>query len=248
MSQPARERSLLPLAVPLGILLFMAVPVIGFSRVMLAVPKEVAVAVALMMALNLMGLFSVLSARPRMGAPQALALLAVVAVPAVVGAAVGVGVLPAREEEGHVAGPTVVEISAQNIAFDKKEFRLQAGAPAAIKFTNNDAVPHNVAIYRGTDATGEKVLNGEIFGGPATREYEFTAPEAGSYYFRCDVHPNMDGTVVVEEKAAGPAGEGEAPGEAEISAENIAFDKNELILAAGGQVILKFTNNDTVPH
>lgn len=38
---------------------------------------------------------------------------------------------------------------------------------------------------------------GEIFPGPATRDYDVPALEAGTYYFQCDIHPQMNGTVEV---------------------------------------------------
>jgi plastocyanin len=53
-----------------------------------------------------------------------------------------------------------------------------------------------VAIY--TDAS----LSEEVFVGEVITEgsilYAVPALEAGEYFFRCDVHPEMTGTLVVE--------------------------------------------------
>ncbi len=67
-----------------------------------------------------------------------------------------------------------------------------------ITFTNQDAgVLHNVAAYQ-TRAAARPIFVGEIFAGVATREYMVATPPPADYFFRCDVHPDMDGTVVVE--------------------------------------------------
>jgi len=107
-----------------------------------------------------------------------------------------------------VAGPCtttpegVVQISAQGIAFNCNEIRVQAGSQVRIAFENREAVLHNVAVYISQEnltpvAPGSV---GPTFTGPnVTRELTFTAPAPGSYFFRCDVHPTqMTGTFTVQ--------------------------------------------------
>lgn len=91
-----------------------------------------------------------------------------------------------------------VNISAQNIAFDKSNITVPAGANVTLIFDNKDSVPHNVAIYT-TPAATEVIFKGEIITGPKTITYNFTAPTTpGDYFFRCDVHPAvMTGTFTV---------------------------------------------------
>jgi plastocyanin len=102
---------------------------------------------------------------------------------------------PPSEGETGGGGPGVA-IAAQDIAFDTSELTLPAGGEAAIDFDNRDpGIPHNVAIY--TEAGGDALFQGQIITGPATITYRFPAPEAGRYYFQCDVHPQMNGTVAV---------------------------------------------------
>jgi plastocyanin len=99
---------------------------------------------------------------------------------------------------GGGGGGTVVEISAQNIAFDTTEITVPAGQPFKIHFVNNDAgIPHNVAIHEGSP-TGAEVYKGEIFNGVAERTYDVPALDAGAYGFICSVHPNMAGTLTAE--------------------------------------------------
>jgi cytochrome c oxidase subunit II len=95
------------------------------------------------------------------------------------------------------AGATI-DISAVNVAFEQTEVQVPAGAPFRIVFDNKDAdIPHNVAIHRDS-ATGEELFQGEIFPGPAKRDYEVPELEAGTYVFICTVHPNMTGTLTAE--------------------------------------------------
>jgi plastocyanin len=90
---------------------------------------------------------------------------------------------------------TVLQIAAQNIAFDKAELSAPADQPFQIEFANNDAgIPHNVEIK---DASGGVAFLGDIFNGVETRTYDVPALPAGTYTFLCTVHPNMTGTLTV---------------------------------------------------
>jgi mono/diheme cytochrome c family protein/plastocyanin len=96
-------------------------------------------------------------------------------------------------------GSTILEITAVNIAFDKKELTAPAGVAFGIHLVNDDAAPidHDVDIRTSDNATviadNAKILQGEI---------TYTVPplEAGTYTFICSVHPvaSMTGTLTVE--------------------------------------------------
>ena len=95
------------------------------------------------------------------------------------------------------SGPTT-SVAAEGNEFDVDTITLAAAEPASIEFENADAgTDHNIAIYE-TEAAEESIFEGEIITGPDTATYEFDAPEAGDYYFQCDIHPDMNGNVVSE--------------------------------------------------
>jgi plastocyanin len=100
-------------------------------------------------------------------------------------------------------GLTVV---AENTEFDTEELRLPAETPTPLTFDNRDPAPHNLSIYEDDTASGEPLFTFEPFPGPEAQPFEIPAIPEGEYYFRCDVHPTMEGTVVVE--PAPPPGEG----------------------------------------
>jgi plastocyanin len=88
-----------------------------------------------------------------------------------------------------------VTITAKDSKFDQAALTLPAGQPAEICFKNLDGLPHNVAIY--TDASASsKLFVGDIITNAATL-YKVPALTAGEYFFRCDVHPEMKGSVNV---------------------------------------------------
>lgn len=95
------------------------------------------------------------------------------------------------------AGPTIT-IDAVNVLFTTDRLEAPADEPFVIAFDNRDSgVPHNVAIYR-DDSAEDELFVGEIFPGPAERNYEVEALPTGSYFFQCDVHPTtMIGTIEV---------------------------------------------------
>jgi plastocyanin len=94
---------------------------------------------------------------------------------------------------------TALKITAQNVVFDKSCLAAPANTPFKILFVNMDTgTPHNVSIF--TDASAAKSLfTGALVVGPKTITYQVPALSAGTYYFRCDVHPTqMFGTFVVK--------------------------------------------------
>ena len=83
------------------------------------------------------------------------------------------------------AGGAVLNLTAANVAFDKKDLEAAAGQPFTIEMTNNDAIQHNVAIYQGDKA----LFHGALFMGPGKTSYVINALPPGEYTFICDVHP-----------------------------------------------------------
>jgi plastocyanin len=155
-------------------------------------------------------------------------------------------------------------IAAQNIAFDTDTLTFPADTPSTLTFQNNDAgTPHNVAIYSDAGATNA-LFTGEIITGVSSVVYDIPALPAGSYFFRCDVHPNMHGTVTVGGAGGGGGGgatpppsgsatpppSGGAPsGGATVTAQNLAFSPTEISLPAGQESTITFDNQDSgIPH
>lgn len=102
-----------------------------------------------------------------------------------------------------------VRIVAEGTAFDTDELRLPAEAPTTLTLDNRDPAAHNVSIYEDESASGEPLFTFEPFPGPRTEPFDVPPIPEGDYYFRCDVHPTMQGTVVV----APPPPPGEGGGE-----------------------------------
>jgi plastocyanin len=88
-----------------------------------------------------------------------------------------------------------VTITAADLAFDASTIEAPAGEAFTITLVNNDSAPHNISIY--TEEGGDAIVEGEIINQGETVTVEVPAQEAGEYYFMCDVHPDMNGTLVV---------------------------------------------------
>jgi plastocyanin len=84
-------------------------------------------------------------------------------------------------------------VTAKGNAFIEQTIQLPAGRVARLFFKNLDGQPHNVAIYADASAAqslfvGETIRN-------AAQVYDVPALDPGDYFFQCDVHPEMTGTV-----------------------------------------------------
>lgn len=90
-----------------------------------------------------------------------------------------------------------VEINADDLAFDASTIQAPAGEEFTVTLNNLESQPHNFAVYR--EEGGEQIVAGEIITGPdAAVDVTVPALEPGTYFFKCDVHPEMNGAIVVE--------------------------------------------------
>ena len=159
---------------------------------------------------------------------------------------------------GPSGGVTVV---AQGLHFDTSEIDLPTNVATTITFTNNDAgTQHDIAIFE-DDSLAKVLFRGDLVTGVATAEYHVPGLPEGTYFFHCDVHPTMNGSVVVKPAPGGGGGGGGGPtptpissspppsggpppsGSVSITASGLQFDKGSFSLPAAGGTI-RFTNND----
>ena len=101
-----------------------------------------------------------------------------------------------RDFHHHEGDVPVVEITADNVAFDRNVIGLPADTDAEMIFTNLDlGTFHNVAIYT-AEEPGTPLFNGR----PSAKGreiYKFKTPAAGTYRYICDFHPAMVGELRV---------------------------------------------------
>ena len=258
---PAQRSGGLPaIAYPFIAVVLGGILVWSFSRILLAVGKDQAVAISSLVSLNiLVGAALVAYGRRVRNRPVAFPfLLAVAGVVVAVGvvAAVAFGDRPPTETEAGGGGPRPerVSLTASGIKFVETKLTITAGAKVSMSFDNKDAgLQHNFALFDGKDANAPALFHSPLVTGPATATFTFTAPsKPGSYFFHCDVHPNqMTGTATVvpgKPGGGGPGGPGGPGGAIELSARGIAFIPTKLT-ATSPQVTIHFSNADApTPH
>ncbi len=111
-----------------------------------------------------------------------------------------------------------VTVVAKDTAFDTDEIQLPADTPSTLTLDNEDPFDHNLSIYEDDSASGEPLFTFEPFAGPASKPFDVPAIPEGEYYFHCDIHPTMNGTVVVAPGPPPGEGGGAPPGEGSPSA------------------------------
>jgi len=193
-----RRANLLPLGIPVVGMFTIFALMFFMSRVLLAVPsKEASTAIAMLVAVAILIGASIVALRPALSSKALIAILAVSGLLLTAGGVVA-AVVGERETEHHGAAHEPVEVVAKNIQFLEKELHFKTGLPAEMHFENDDAVPHNVAIYTDESAR-QDIFVGEVIIGPnKSVDYKFTPPPPGTYFFRCDIHPAMAGPVKVD--------------------------------------------------
>lgn len=242
MRPTTRDRLLLPVLLPVGLLVAIGLVLVGFSRILLSVPKTAATATALVAALAIVVLSSVVAARRVVGLGSLAGLVGAIAGIAMLAGGLAVALTGGVAGEGEGGGGTEVTIAAVNIAFQQTEITVPAGEPFRIRFQNQDAgVQHNVEIFAGAEVSGDPVFKGEIVTGPTEVVYEVPALETGDHAFNCVIHPNMQGVIHAVEGGGG--GQGAGP-RIQVRAENIAFDTDRIELPADTPATIVFENAD----
>ena len=258
MRDRTRDRVFLPIAMPIGILIVLAFALYGFSRILLSLPANAATAIALVVAISILIVCGIAANRSVVrSAVLASVLGAVVGVAMLAGGVALIATAGTGEEGGDHGGPPPgggVTVIAQDLAFDTTEIHLVAGHETALTFDNRDpGQQHNIAIFPSEDELSDVLFRGDIITGPDTITYTIPALEPGTYYFHCDVHPQMSGAVVVEEAPAlgggggEPGGGGGQPGGGAgitLTAQNLAFDTDTIDLPAGQPSTITFHNED----
>lgn len=210
MKPDVRDRLVLPLLIPIGLLVVVALVAVGFGALLFFNPMTVSLTIATVVAAAILGAFGLASAQRAeelTTAKRAVISLAGI-LPLAVGAAVATGAIDTTDErvadrECEFCVPEdALRLVAENIQFLDRQIELPAEGEVSILFVNQDAaVPHNVAVYPQQEAEqpdfDNPVFVGEIFNGIDELVYTFEAPSEGTFFFRCDVHPStMTGSVV----------------------------------------------------
>ena len=89
-----------------------------------------------------------------------------------------------------------VSVTSVDIAFEQTTLTVPAGEAFTLALINEDSAPHNVAIYTDSSASNDLYIGEHVTDG--TIVYDVPALEPGEYFFRCDLHPEMVGTLIVE--------------------------------------------------
>jgi plastocyanin len=92
---------------------------------------------------------------------------------------------------------TDATITANALAFDTATITLEAGDARTLRLINLENVPHNVAIYV-DESAAQSLFGGELID-RSEIVYRLPPLEPGSYFFRCDLHPEMKGSLLVED-------------------------------------------------
>jgi plastocyanin len=121
------------------------------------------------------------------------ATLGLVVIAAIAAACSSTSAAPAAPSGPVADGPTIV---AKDMKFQTTSVEVKAGTNITVHFDNQDSAPHNIAIYTDSGA-GTPVSVGQVVTS-SKADQVVPALKAGSYFFRCDVHHDMTGTIVAK--------------------------------------------------
>lgn len=87
-----------------------------------------------------------------------------------------------------VHGAETITVDISNFTFDPGTVTIQVGD--TVTWTNNDAMPHTA-----TSTDDAATFDGAMQPGES---FSFTFSDEGTFDYICEIHPQMEGTVVVE--------------------------------------------------
>ena len=89
-----------------------------------------------------------------------------------------------------------IDISANNLKYSTDKLTATAGAVTIVFDNQESGVPHNIHVFKGKSSSGDSAGQTDIESGPKKQTLKLDLT-AGTYYYQCDVHPNMNGTLTV---------------------------------------------------
>ncbi|CAN5860189.1 hypothetical protein BH24CHL6_BH24CHL6_05320 [soil metagenome] len=95
----------------------------------------------------------------------------------------------------------VVTTQENPLAFEPDRLEAPPATDITVVYLNDSNVTHNIHFFAGPDRSAPSLAATELATGPGAEEQiSFTTPdEAGDYFFVCDVHPEMTGTLTLAE-------------------------------------------------
>jgi len=93
--------------------------------------------------------------------------------------------------------PGAIVVTAENRTFDTSELVVPAESVFPLVLVNKDGDPHNIAIRTKQGFDGELVFRHDPITA-STIVLQVGPIPAGTYYFICEVHPEMTGTVLAQ--------------------------------------------------
>ena len=159
------------------------------------------------------------------------------------------GIVPETQAAAQEIPADATTVRIVNLSFDPTQITIATGT--TVSWSNEDSVPHTVTSTDGAFDSG-------IFDPGANFTWTFSQP--GSFPYACQLHPQMQGTVIAEGEAVasaspvsptagqtGPAAEQAVPSaDAAVSIVDFSFEPAILDVAAGTAVV--WTNDGQAPH
>lgn len=99
-------------------------------------------------------------------------------------------------DTGDDGGQTSFDVEAIDFAFDPDEFTVPVAETVTFNYTNNSGTPHTFTVYSDEEFTDK--LGGTEDTAATSETLALTFDTAQEYFFRCEVHPQMQGEIVAE--------------------------------------------------
>ncbi len=249
MRASTRDRLVLPILLPIGIVLGVAAVLYLFSRVLLSLTADAATATALIVAFSILVIATIAASRTVIRASTLASMVGAIAGVSLLAGGIALVAVGSTGGGPGGGGPAVtLPLVAKNVAFDTTSLTAPADKPFAIAFDNQDSgVQHDVQIFDNEARSGTPVFDGKIITGVAKITYDVQALSAGTYYFHCVVHPTtMKGTLEVKPAPAGGGGTPAGGGGATVTviAQNLQFDTSTIDLPGNAPSTIHFENDD----